>query len=72
MKAKTHCKYMKKLWNKIRALIRSANNNSGDYDKKHMKIKLNFDDDLPLKEILELYNIILVIRSVVIIISNLF
>ena len=52
------------LWDKIRDLIRSISNNSDDYDKKYMKRKFISDDDLPLKEELELYNRIVVVRSV--------
>ena len=43
--------------------MRPINNNSDDYDKRYMKIKLNIGDDLPLKKILELHNIIIVVRS---------
>ena len=35
---------------KIKDLIRSANNNTDDYDKKYMKIKYQLDDVLPLKK----------------------
>ena len=38
------------LLNKIKYLIRSITNNSDDYDKKYMKIKVNSDNDLPLKK----------------------
>ena len=38
------------LLNKIKYLIRSITNNSDDYDKKCMKIKVNSDNDLPLKK----------------------
>ena len=41
-------KKYEELWNKIRDLIRSITNNSDNYSKNHMKIKLNSDDDLPL------------------------
>ena len=43
--------------------MRPINNNSDDYDKTYMEIKLNIGDDLPLKKILELHNIIIVVRS---------
>ena len=29
----------------------STDHNSNDYDEKYMKIKLNSDDDLPLKKL---------------------
>ena len=35
-------------WSKIKDLIRSITNNSDNYDKIYMKIKLNSDDELPL------------------------
>ena len=41
-------KKYKKLWNKIRDLIRSVSNNSDEYHKKYTKIKFNSVDDLPL------------------------
>lgn len=41
---------------KIKNLTRSANNNSGDYDEKY--------GNLPLKKIVEFYDIIIVVRSV--------
>ena len=34
---------------KIRDLIRLITNNSDDYDEKYLKIKLNLDYELPLK-----------------------
>ena len=51
------------LWNKIRDLIRSMTNKSGNYDKKYMKIKFNSDDYLPIKT-LEHQNMVIVVRSV--------
>ena len=45
-------KYME-LWDKIKDLIRSVTNTSGNYDKEHMKIKFNSDDNLPLNKILK-------------------
>lgn len=45
-------------------LIRSVNN-SDDYDKNYLKKKINSNDDLPLKERLDLYHIKVVVRSIV-------
>ena len=45
---KSKYKLYGKVWSKIKDLIRSANNNSDDYDEKYMKIKFNADDDLLL------------------------
>ena len=44
------------LWYKIKDLIKSATNTSGDYEKKYMKIKFNSDGDLPLNKTLKFYN----------------
>ena len=64
MKAKTHQKKYKELWNKIRDLIRSITNNSDNYNEKYMKMKFNSNDDSALKKTLEHHNMILVVRSV--------
>ena len=45
-------KKYKELWNKIRDLIRSITNNSDNYDEKS------------LKKMLELYNMVIFVRSV--------
>ena len=67
-RSKDTLKTYEELWNKIRALVRSVTSNSDDYDRKYMKIKLNSDDDsdnyFPLKKALELYNMVMVLRSV--------
>ena len=44
----------KELWTKIRDLIRSKTNNSGNFDDKYVKINFNS----------ELYNIVIVVRAV--------
>ena len=61
---KDKLKIYQELWNKIRYLIKSITINSDNYDKKHMKIKFNSDDDLPLKKMVELQNMVIVVRSV--------
>ena len=48
----------------MRDLIRSITRNSDDYDEKHMKIKINSDDDLPLNKMLEICSMIIAIRVV--------
>ena len=53
--SKDTLKKYKEMWSKVRDLIRSITNNSEDYDEKYMKIKSNSDDDLRLKETLELH-----------------
>ena len=47
---------------KIKDLIRSITNISGDYDENYMKIKFNLDDNLPLNEIIQLHNLTIVVR----------
>ena len=44
--------------------IKSKTSNSDDYDEKCMKIKINSDDDLPLKKMLEPCNMIIFVRYV--------
>ena len=61
---KDKLKIYQELWNKIRYLIKSITINSDNYDKKYMKIKFNSDDDLPLKKMVELQNMVIVVRSV--------
>lgn len=64
MKAKTYGKKYEELWSKIEDLIRSTNNKSDEYDEKYMKMKINSDDDLSLRETLKLHDVMKVIRSV--------
>ena len=64
MKGKVRLKTYKELCEKIRDLVRSISNNSDDYDQKYMKIKFNSDDDLSSQKILELCEIMIVLRSV--------
>ena len=64
MKGKVRLKTYKELCDKIRDLVRSISNNSDDFDQKYMKIKFNSDDDLSSQKILELCEIIIVLRSV--------
>ena len=62
--SKDTVKKYEKLWNRIRDFIRPVTKNSGNCDQKYMKIKFDLDDDLPLKKMLELHNMIVVVRSV--------
>ena len=64
MKGKVRLKTYKELCDKIRDLVRSISNNSDDFDQKYMKIKFNSDDDLSSQKILELCEIMIVLRSV--------
>ena len=59
-KSKDTLKKYEELWTKIRYLIRSTSNDSDNYDKDYMKTKFNSE----IKKILELYNVVTVVRSV--------
>ena len=37
------------VWNGIKNKIKEVSSGECDYEKNYMKIKFNFDDDLPLK-----------------------
>ena len=45
-------------------LNRSLTNNSYDYDKNHMKIKFNLDEELPLNKMIESPTMTIVVRAV--------
>ena len=62
-KRKAKIKEYEELWSKIRELVRSINK-SLDYDEKDMKIKFNWDDELPLNKMIEISKIIIVVRAV--------
>lgn len=49
MKAKTSWKGMKNYRTKLK-IFTSENDNSDDYNENYIKIKLNTDNDLPLKK----------------------
>ena len=50
--------------NGIRDKIKEEYSGECDYEKDYMKIKLNFDDNLPLNKPLKFHNITITIRSV--------
>ena len=52
------------MWSKINDLIRSITKNLQDFDEKHMKIKLNLDDELPLNKTVEIPTMAIVVRAV--------
>ena len=64
MKAKKKIKKYEEMWIKIRDLIRSITKNLDNYDKKYMKIKFNFDNELPLNKMIEIPSMIIVDRAV--------
>ena len=53
--SKEKAKKYEELWIKIRDLIRSITKNADDYDEKHMKVKFNSDDKLPLNTTIYIY-----------------
>ena len=61
-KNKDTLKKYAELWDKIKDLIRSVTNATGDYAEKYINIKFNSDNNLPLNKILDFQ--ILVARSV--------
>ena len=63
-KNKETLKKYTKLWDKIKDLINTVTNTSGDYDEKYMKIKFNSGNNLPLNKVLKLHNLTMVDRYV--------
>ena len=57
-------KKYEELWSKIRDLTSSITKISDDYDEKHMNIKFNLDDELPLNKAIEIHSMVMVIRAV--------
>ena len=62
--SKEKIKRYKEIWSKIRDLIRLKTKNSDDYNKKHMKIKSNSDDELSLNKIVEIPTMTVVVRAI--------
>ena len=44
--------------------MRSMTKSSDNYNENYMKIKLNMDDELPLNKMIEIPNMIIVVRAV--------
>ena len=57
-------KKYKKLWIKIRYLIRIITKSSDNYEEKYMKIKFNSNDELPLNKTIEIPSMTIVVRAV--------
>ena len=57
-------KKYEEMWDKIRNFIRSITNNSDDHYKKYVKIKRNWDDDLPLNKTIKFCSMVIIVRSV--------
>ena len=62
-KSKEKINKLEELWSKIRYLIRLTKN-WDDYDEKHMKIKFDSDDELPLNKTMEIPSMIIVARAI--------
>ena len=52
------------VFNGIRSKIKKISGDECDYEKDHMKIKFNSDDDLPLNKKWKFHNMVITIRSV--------
>ena len=57
-------KKFEKLWSKIINLISSITKNSDDHNDKFIKIKFNFDEELPLNKTIDISSMIIVIKTV--------
>ena len=58
-------KKYKEVLSRIKTCIEKINNNkSGEYEKDHMKIKFNSDDNSPLNKQLKFLSVTIIIRSV--------
>ena len=62
--SKEKIKKYEELWIKIGDLIRSITKKLDDYDEKHMKIKFNSNDELPLNKTKEIPTITIVVRAI--------
>ena len=57
-------KKYEELWIKIRDLIRLKAKNLDEYNEKHMKIKVDSDDDLSSNKAIEISIVTIVVRAV--------
>ena len=63
-KAKKKIKKHEELSSKIRDLVRLITKNSDHFDEKYLKIKFNWDDNLPLNKTTEILSMIIAVRAV--------
>ena len=63
MKAKKKFWKYEEIWRKVRDLIKSITENSGDYDERYMKIKFNSDEKLPLNKTREIPSMLIFARG---------
>ena len=52
------------VWNWVKNKIEAVSIGECEYEKDYMKIKFNFDDDLPLNKLLKFHSVTITIRSV--------
>ena len=64
MKIKRYLKNKMIFLNGIIGKIKEVSNDECDYEKDYMKIKFNFDDNLPLSKALKFCNMSITVRSV--------
>ena len=62
MKIKSYWKKYNDIWNGIKNKIKAVNDREYDYGKDYMKIKFNFDDNLPLNKPLKFHLMTIIIR----------
>ena len=62
-KAKKKIKKHEELSSKIRDLVRLITKNSDHFDEKYLKIKFNWDDNLPLDKTTEILSMIIAVRA---------
>ena len=62
--SKDKIKKDEELWIKIRDLIRTVTKESGDYNEKLIKVKLDSDDKLPLNKTIEILVMAIVVRAI--------
>ena len=64
MKIKSYLKIYNDVFNGIRNKIKKISGDKCDYEKSYMKIKFNWDDDLPLNKQLKFRNMTITIRTI--------
>ena len=57
-------KKCEEMWSKIIDFTRSITKDSDDLDEKYMKIKFDWDDDLPVNKMIEIHDVTIVVRAV--------
>ena len=63
-KSKEIIKIYEEFWSKITDLIRLITKHLGDYDEKYMKIRFDFNDELPLNKTIEIHSMIIAVGAV--------